>query len=197
MAAIITLLGSVWSAPAGVAAQPFREYDLKAVFLVNLASFVEWPPEAFASERSPFVIAVLGGDPFGRALDIAAAGQEAKGRRLIVRRARRAEEVRDCHIVFVSSSEAPRLRAVVRELAGRPVLTVSDIPNFTGAGGMIGLVLEDRRIVLYADPKAASAAALDISSKLLRLARINEPAALVPPPALGEDSPHFYVNLDR
>ncbi|TLY91327.1 MAG: YfiR family protein [Gammaproteobacteria bacterium] len=49
------------------AAQPVSEYQLKAVFLFNFAQFVEWPPAALPRESAPFVIGVLGKDPFGAA----------------------------------------------------------------------------------------------------------------------------------
>src|SRR5687767_15491065 len=46
-----------------IRAQAFNEYDLKATFLYHLAQFVDWPPEAFPTEETPFVIGVLGTDP--------------------------------------------------------------------------------------------------------------------------------------
>src|SRR5437867_99444 len=44
-------------------AQAFKESDLKAAFLYNFAQFAEWPPEAFPSAETSFVIGVLGADP--------------------------------------------------------------------------------------------------------------------------------------
>src|SRR2546430_3260611 len=46
------------------AAAPVSEYQLKAVFLFNFAQFVEWPPAALPGDSAPFVIGVLGKDPF-------------------------------------------------------------------------------------------------------------------------------------
>src|SRR2546429_1250447 len=51
------------------AAAPVSEYQLKAVFLFNFAQFVEWPPAALPGDSAPFVIGVLGKDPFGADLD--------------------------------------------------------------------------------------------------------------------------------
>src|SRR5437867_1187382 len=48
---------------------PPKEYQVKAVFLFNFAQFVEWPPAAFADDKSPIVIGILGDDPFGAYLD--------------------------------------------------------------------------------------------------------------------------------
>jgi len=165
---------------AGIAqAQPSREYDLKAAFLYNFASFVEWPPQAFDDERAPFIIGVIGRDPFGATLDEIIRGERAKGRQLIIRRFHAVQMVRGCHILFVSRSERYRLHDILRHARGHAVLTVSDIGGFTEAGGMIGFDTEQQRIVLQVNPSAAAAAQLVISSKLLRVARV-APGAMQP-----------------
>src|SRR5205823_3694158 len=46
------------------AASPVSEYQLKAVFLFNFAHFVEWPAASLPPQSAPFVIGVLGKDPF-------------------------------------------------------------------------------------------------------------------------------------
>jgi len=45
------------------------EYQIKAAFLLNFAKFVDWPPNSFAGPESPFLICVVGEDPFGGVLD--------------------------------------------------------------------------------------------------------------------------------
>src|SRR5687768_11102671 len=52
-----------------VLGQVSREYDLKAVFLFNFAQFVEWPARAFPTAEAPFVVGIIGNDPFKGALD--------------------------------------------------------------------------------------------------------------------------------
>jgi hypothetical protein len=41
------------------------EYQVKAVFVYNFSRFVEWPPQSFTAPNEPFVIGILGSDPFG------------------------------------------------------------------------------------------------------------------------------------
>ena len=49
----------------GAAAQSnVPEYQLKAVYLVKFAEFVDWPALAFSSSDSPLVIGVLGTESF-------------------------------------------------------------------------------------------------------------------------------------
>src|SRR4028119_890287 len=41
------------------------EYQVKAAFLYNFGRFVSWPSGSFAQSNSPFIIGVVGQDPFG------------------------------------------------------------------------------------------------------------------------------------
>lgn len=153
-----------------LAGQPSREYDLKAVFLYNFVTFVDWPKEALA-DRPAFVIGVLGEDPFGRALDEVVAGEKFHHLPLQVRRCRTLEEARSCQILFISASEAARLSAILQDLRGRPVLTVADMPQFLPAGGIIAFSTE-ARIQLHVNAAAARRAGLVVSSKLLRVSKV-------------------------
>ena len=56
---------------AGGAEAP-TEYQVKAVFVYNFTRFVEWPSQTFTAPDEPFVIGVLGSDPFGHAMWVTA-----------------------------------------------------------------------------------------------------------------------------
>jgi hypothetical protein len=154
---------------------PPAEYQLKAVFLFNFAQFVEWPPEAFPEAQTPLIIGVLGEDPFGIYLDDTVRGEKVNNRPLIVQRYHRLDEIKTCHILFVSQSEANRLEPIFTSLKGRNTLTVSDAVGFAQRGGMIRFVTERNKIRLRINLEAAKAANLTISSKLLRPAEIVSP----------------------
>src|SRR2546430_867752 len=116
-------------------ARCLRSAAFRTSSAVKGSQFVEWPAQAFASQRSPLVIGVLGSDPFGAALDEVVRGEVVNGRTLEVRRYQRVEEVKDCHILFISRSERPRLEQILAHLQGRSVLTVSDLEDFARQGG--------------------------------------------------------------
>jgi len=171
---LAALLALGWFLPAwSFAAAPPRDYDIKAAFLFNFASFVEWPDAAFADGSSPLVIGVLGDDPFGRILEEIVTGEKINGHPLTVRRlaSPQLKEATACHILFISRSEARRVRTILQQLRGHPVLTVADLPNFLDAGGAIGFATEGR-VRLMINPTAVRSARLNVSSKLLRLAEV-------------------------
>ena len=77
-----------------------------------------------------------------------------------------------CHIIFISTSEEERLRAILDDLRDRPILTIADMPNFARARGIISLKTVEDRIRFDINVDAANAADLKLSSKLLRLGNI-------------------------
>jgi hypothetical protein len=148
------------------------EYQIKAVFLFNFAHFVEWPPQSFEDSAAPFVIGILGADPFGAALESAVRGETQNGRSFVIERYRSVKEIQRCQILFISRSEAAHIEEIGAALAGRSILTVSDAEEPTQRGVMIRFVAENNRIRLRINADAAKAAGLSISSKLLRPAEL-------------------------
>ena len=147
-------------------AQAPNQYEVKAAFLVKFASFVEWPEGSGTASGGHRCIAVVGKDPFGAALDEVVRGKFA------VRRFRSGQEPSGCQIVFVSASEGGRLAALLERLRGSATLTVGDMPAFCEQGGMINLALTNDRVSLEINPEAAGEARLQLSSRLLSVARI-------------------------
>ena len=150
----------------------FKESEVKAVFLFNFAEFVEWPAAAFPNRQSPFVIGILGDDPFGRLLDDVVKGEVVRGRALVVQRFRRVEDIGVCQILFVGQFDAEEYAHIFVTLARRPILTVGDTDGFTIRGGVIRFVTAQSRIRLKVNMDAARVANLTINSNLLRSAEI-------------------------
>jgi hypothetical protein len=152
--------------PFGLAgeAENRLEYQVKAAFLFNFLKFVEWPP---AAAGTPWVIGVLGHDPFGEMLDETVRGKIVNGRRIDVRRYSQPGDVRDCNILFIGRGDYERTG--IPALAG--MLTVGEAPGFLKAGGAVNFNLDDNRVRFEIRPAAASAAGLHVSSQLLKLGR--------------------------
>jgi len=153
-------------------APPTAEYQVKAAYLFNFGQFVEWPLQAYDSPTAPFVIGVVGDDPFGKTLDEVVAGESLGGHPLVVRRFRNPEDISACNILFIGRSEAGRLEETLKALKGRSVLTVTDIAGAERRGAIIVLVNDNNRIRMRINVAAAKASNLVISSKLLRPAEV-------------------------
>jgi hypothetical protein len=154
------------------ARQSGGEYEVKAAFLLNFAKFVEWPTKAFPDSKAPFVIGIVGTDPFGDALPQLIKRETVQHRPIVIRRFKVAEDFGGCHILFLSRSLAAQTDHVPGRLQGLPVLTVSEKEDFVRKGGVIGFLLVGNFVRFDINVKAAAAADLKVSSKLLAVARL-------------------------
>jgi hypothetical protein len=154
------------------AAEAPTENQVQAVFLFNFSRFVEWPAQAFAAATDPFVIGIVGSDPFGARLDEAVRNEQIDGHPLTVRRFHSAADVENCQILFIDRSEMGRLGQILSALDHHNTLTVSQAEGAAQRGVMIQFANENNRIKLRINVDSARAAGLIISSKLLRPADI-------------------------
>jgi hypothetical protein len=148
------------------------EYQVKAAFLYNFVKFVDWPPDAFQSEKSPITLCVFRYDPFGSALDEVIAGQTLNNRRLLVQQINKLPDLKACQLVFVSDREDKHLPEILASLEGASALVVGEGEDFAEHRGGIQFFLENKRLRFAVNVDAIQRARLKVSSKLLALARI-------------------------
>jgi hypothetical protein len=147
------------------------EYKLKAAFIYHFSQFVDWPAKSFATAKSPFVIGVLGDNPFGADLEQTVHGKSLGEHALLVKEFHTlAEATNNCQILFISTSEQKRLPEILAGLGTSGILTVGESENFGDAGGMIQFVIEGTKIRFRVNEATTAHAGLKVSAKLLSLA---------------------------
>jgi hypothetical protein len=147
------------------------ENELKAAFLYNFTKFVEWPAEAFESTNAPIRFAVLGDEEFGARLKLLLKEKKAHGRSFEVQTITSGQDSKNFHIVFVPGLEARRALPVLEVTNKRAILTIGESDEFLGQGGIISLFFDEAQIAFEVNAEPAKKAGLEISSKLLRLAK--------------------------
>jgi len=155
------------ASPSASAADRSLEYAVKATFLYKFAPFVDWPPGALGDGEAPFVICIVGADPFGDSTERMLEGQRIGTHPLALRRLAVADAHAGCHVMFVAGSPAQPVTQALDAVRGTPTLTVTDAP---AAPGIIRFVMINDRVNFEIDANAAAANHLTISSKLLALA---------------------------
>ena len=169
---LILITAAVVTSALGEERKP-GEYEVKAVFIYNLAKFIEWPDKSF--DNSPtLTLYILGEDPFGSEID-AIRDKLIKGRRVVVKQIDSPDDLDNAGILFISSSEKERLRDILKSISGLPILTVGDTKSFAQRGVMVNFYLENSRIRFEINLEAANLAGLNISSNLLRMGTIISP----------------------
>src|SRR5258707_4007136 len=169
---LVAAAGLILSAHVLYAADAPTENQVQAVFLFNFSRFVEWPAQAFAAPNDPFVIGIVGSDPFGARLDEAVRNEQINGHPLTVRRFRNVSDVDNCQILFIDRTEIGHLGQILAALDHRSILTVTQAEGAAQRGVMIQFATANSRIRLRITLESARAAGLTISSKLLRPAEI-------------------------
>ncbi|MCV6638170.1 YfiR family protein [Candidatus Albibeggiatoa sp. nov. NOAA] len=150
----------------------YNEYHIKAAFLYNLTLMVKWPDERSEIRVSePLVICTLGQDPFGKLLDTIKENKVRK-RSLILKRNIELSQSRDCHVLFIVRSEKDNVSRILSYVKGLPILTISEIPKFANAGGMVNMVKRRNRVKLEINLNALKRERLYANARLLVLAKI-------------------------
>jgi hypothetical protein len=146
------------------------ELQVKAAYLYNFARFTEWPRTALPDPPAAFRLCVLGKDPLVPVLEQALRGKTVNGRPLAVLALTSAGEAEGCHMLFIARSEQKRIKVILRQIAARPALTVSDIDNVLREGVAIQFRLVDQTVRFDVNLDASNAAGLKISSQMLKVA---------------------------
>jgi hypothetical protein len=169
-----TLAMTVFVAVAGgreARAQP-SEYAIKAEFIERFTRFIDWPEDAFSSPTSPFVLCVMGDNPFGDYLGHLARDRKIKDRSVRLVFPTKVSELTACHLLFVAASEAAKVRAIVQRTRGAPILTVGDTPGFAEIGVLVNFFFERDLVRFEINVDEGRRSGLAFSAKLLKLARI-------------------------
>jgi hypothetical protein len=151
--------------------QDVGEYEVKAAFLYNFTKFVEWPTESLADTDATVNICVFGEDPYGTALN-SIQGETIRDKKLAIKRLKSLQQVKNCHILFISESEEERLTRILKSLKGLHILTVGDTEGFAQKGVIINFYMEQRKVRFEVNVDAVRRSGLKISSRLLNLSRI-------------------------
>lgn len=148
------------------------EYELKAAFIYQIAKFVEWPSAgAPVNAGVPLRLCVLGGNPFGPALE-SIRGKPVNERRMEVSLLDMNADTRECNMLFIAAPAERHIERITALSRGTGMLTIGDTQGFAQRGVMVNFFSQDGKIRFEVNLDATRHDGLKISSKLLSLARI-------------------------
>lgn len=170
--AAAVVAAAIVATPLGAASQgPERATDvvLKAAFLYNFAKFAEWP--ALGTGQT-ITVCIVGDDGLAAAFDKAAQGKPIGGHAVAMTQPIDTSTWKACHVLFIGDTEARRFADELSVIRTAPVLTVSDAPGFARRSGLVELYVEDGRMRFAINVDALERSRLQLSSRLLSLARV-------------------------
>lgn len=195
MAALLAVYAAPCMPRASAESGAPSEYEVKAVFLYHLITFVDglrFQQEAVAGDETgresnkQITIGIIGKDPFQDAFapllerriqEKKVAIRYFKGFSDLNREDQEVthhpdtEEIKKCDLIFVCSSEQKYIDQVLRPIRDERILTIADTPGFLEKGGIINVMTEAHKLRFEVNAVAAKRAKLALRSKLLRLAK--------------------------
>ena len=158
--ALLALTLLLTAAAPSVAQPGLSQYEVKAALLYNFLRYVEWPTRPASDE---ILLCVVGLERVAKMVQQTVKAQTIDGRPITVEVIQ--EPQPHCHLVFAPLG----VRTDLYAKPPRGTVTVSEVPGFLKAGGVINFLIVDGRVRFEINPDAAEGAGVRLSSRLLRL----------------------------
>ena len=158
-------------------AQTGSEYEVKAALIYNFLKFAEFPTSG-ASSTDPVAVCVCGDNKTGIAME-QLDGKRLGERSITVFSAHDVEELvhankNHCIAVFMTTSCESSSSATIQFSHSQVALSIGETKSFISDGGMISFFVESGKVRFEINPEAALRDGIQLSSKLLSLARITQ-----------------------
>lgn len=166
------LAGSALPSPYPIA----QEHSVKASFIPRFISFIRWPAPlpGKADSDSTFLISILGDDPFHGDLMDAFRDAPPPGMEVKIKVVRSVDDLVGSKVVILPAESRQHVVAAARWAAEHGALTIGDGEGFGTRGVIINFFRQDDKVRFEINPKAAERSGLQVSSLLLKVARLVE-----------------------
>lgn len=164
-------LGSLAGLPAeGQPPAANIEPEVRAVFLLRMAQFTDWPETPAGRTAEPFEFCVVEDEAFRSLLESAVRAERIGGRPAVVRGIAALGPASACELLYIPAAQHVSAPHILARLPGSATLTVAGYEGFLRQGGAIEMYLEHGHIRFRVNRRAAESAGLGFRSQLLRAA---------------------------
>lgn len=138
----------------------------KALFLYNFIKNIEWPS---AYQQGDLTIGVLGNNPIAKELETIASTQKAGSQSMKVVVFSSAENVSNCHLLYVSPNKSSQIPQLITKLGSNSTLIVSDSKGAIQQGSAINFILDGDKLKFEICKQHIEQKGLKVSISLLNL----------------------------
>lgn len=143
---------------------------LKSGVIYNITKFIKWPDSSLPTDSSGnFIFCIKGNSDIANIFFSISKKRKVQKRKLEVRSDSSISSLRNCHMLFLGTSENRDLEKIIETVKKYPILTISDTPGFAERGVLINLVVKRNKIRFEINRKSISSSGLKVSSELLQL----------------------------
>lgn len=150
-----------------------KEYQIQSVLIWKIIPYLEWPNQNDSiSETNPFIISVIGQNPFGNILELSARKRKLKNREVKINYVEDIESIGNCQVLFISRFEKNKICQILSKAENKPILIISDAPNCCQKGVHINFYLEKNRIKFKLNLDTLNSAGFEVDFRLRNIAEV-------------------------
>jgi hypothetical protein len=153
-----------------ISAAPLAAQDTKlaSLFVMSFTKYVEWP----ATADSTYVITVLGDDPVYDQLKPLAAAGEAEGRKVVINKAVRIENISRTHILYISPDKSNQVGTAASRFNSDHTLIVTQKPGMAREGAGINITVIDGKLSFEINAENLKKCGLGAKPLLFKLGKL-------------------------
>lgn len=164
-------LGVLISAQQPTFALTLEEEMVLAALALNIVRFTTWPEKTQSNSEESLGLCVVGNNMVQESF--ASIDHKKVGNKTLkVINLSRLNSFEQCHVMYISELKKNILLQVFFEIKESSLLTIGKGGDFAEMGGMVGLEKVNNKITLHVNVQKVRKANLNISARLLSLAKI-------------------------
>jgi YfiR/HmsC-like len=143
-----------------------QDHKIQSLFVYNFAKYIEWPSD---QQKGDFIVGVVGEEAALKQFKTTLDGRPKGNQKIFVQNAS-SVNYKQCHIIFVTSDKIGQLDKVKQDIAGLPIVIVTEKEGALKNGSTINMVQKNGKMgfEIAELPKNSQ---LKFSSEILRLAK--------------------------
>lgn len=159
--------------PSSFSNQRYTELDLKTAYIFNFMKFVEWPQEK-SQRLSQINICAYSGDPmlpFLKKLEF----EQVRNLKIVTQVYDSVADINRCQLIYLDVISADKRAEILEAIRDKPILSIGNEGRYRDDGEMITFFSDKNRLRFAINYHQTQQSGLQVSSRLLRLARVSEP----------------------
>lgn len=143
-------------------------YRSQSLFIYKFTKYIYWPENKTTNN---FVIGVYGNSPiFNELTTMASIKKAGKGQTIEVKKIRSPHEIKDMHLVYITSSKSREVKQVAEQVRDKPILVVAERGGLAKKGACINfMIMENNMLRFEVNMNELKKHSLKMDKELLKL----------------------------
>jgi|GEM_PF-5858841 len=172
---VIICFNIIYFSLSGTVYAQTDESAIKAEWVYTLIPYIRW----IERPHKELTICTIGREPVHSRLEEIVRREELRAKEekakmppvIHIEKKNYESDFKDCHMLYVSTSENNKLSNILEKVEGKQILTVSSLNDFADKGGIIEFVISSDGVVVRINEKPAEKEKIVIDSDLLGFAK--------------------------